>query len=235
MDRHGLNFRTVWMGSACGAVVAAVCMAAMYAPIDPVMGVSQKLVYLHVPAALCAFAACLGVLCASVSYIWQRKQVWDRVASACGTVTVVFSSVVLVTGMAWARDAWGHWWSWSPRLTFSLILWLLFAVYVVLRRVIRSESRRALVCAAYGIIASLDVPLIYVSTRLMPDVHPAELAMTREMEETLVVCMAAAALVAAFIVEELLRYATRHEPAGEDHGGLNGGKPGLVTARPVGR
>jgi heme exporter protein C len=87
-------------------------------------------------------------------------------------VTVLNASILLISGSIWAKRSWGVWWLWSPRLTFSLLLWLLYALYLLLRTVVRVPEKRLSVCATYGTIAFLDVPLVYLSVNLLPDVHP---------------------------------------------------------------
>ena len=42
--------------------------------------------------------------------------------------------MTLVTGPLWARKAWGVWWDWDARLTSSLLLWMIFIAYLLLRR-----------------------------------------------------------------------------------------------------
>lgn len=168
-----------------GLLGAAVGMAAFYAPTEETMGPVQKVFYLHLPVALNTFALCGVVFIGSLGYIWQRDAVWDDLAHAAAQVAVIFCSVVLLTGMCWARTAWGHWWTWSPRLTFSLVLWLLYVVYLMVRPSIESGERRALVCAVYGIVAFLDVPLVYLSVKLLPDIHPAEIQLAPAMQATL--------------------------------------------------
>jgi heme exporter protein C len=81
--------------------------------------------------------------------------------------------------MIWGKSAWGHWWTWTSwRLTFSLVLWLLYVVYLMIRPAIESPRRRAVVCAVYGIAAFLDVPLVYLSVKLLPEtVHPESISL----------------------------------------------------------
>ena len=110
---------------------------------------------------------------------------WDDLAAASGKIAALFCTIVLLTGMIWGRSAWGHWWTWSPRLTFSLVLWLLYIVYLMIRPSIESPQRRAVVSAVYGIAAFLDVPIVYLSTKLMTDIHPTNITLAPEMKTTL--------------------------------------------------
>jgi len=184
--------------------IAALAMAAYYAPVESTMGPVQKIFYIHLPVAINTFVAAMVVCIASVGYLWQRKLWWDDLAGASAKVTVALSSVVLLTGMVWGRSAWGHWWTWSPRLTFSLVLWLLYVVYLMIRPSIDSSQRRAMVCAVYGLIAFLDVPLVYLSTKLMLDIHPSSIALAPTMKTTLLVWFVPVTLMTAGLI--LARY-----------------------------
>jgi heme exporter protein C len=168
-------------------LAAAVLVAGFYAPVESTMGVAQKIFYLHLPAAVNTFVAAFVAFVGAVAHIWTRRRVWDDLAHAAAVVTVVFCTVVLLTGMVWARYAWGYWWTWSPRLTFSLLLWLLYVAYLVLRPNIESPERRGLICSVYAIVAFLDVPLVYLSVKLLPDIHPSSVTLAPAMRHTLLV------------------------------------------------
>jgi heme exporter protein C len=175
-----------WLVVLAGFAVAG-AMAVWYAPIESTMGVVQKIFYLHLPVAITTFLAALIVFISGIGYLWQRRPFWDDLGAAAGKVTALYCAAVLLTGMTWAHSAWGHWWTWSPRLTFSLVLLLLYVVYVMLRPSIESTQRRAIVCAVYGIAAFLDVPIVYLSVRLLPDIHPSSIALDGRMKTTLLV------------------------------------------------
>jgi heme exporter protein C len=186
------------------AVLFAAVVTTIFAwtPTEATMGTVQKVFYLHLPVAINTFLACMVTFIASIGYLWQRRQVWDDLAVSSAKVAVLLCSVVLLTGMIWGHSAWGRWWTWSPRLTFSLVLWLLYVSYLVIRPSIESRQRRALVSAVYGVVAFLDVPLVYLSVKLMPDIHPSSISLAPEMKLTLMlsfvpVTMLAAGLIAA--------------------------------------
>jgi len=166
---------------------AALTMLFTYTPVEKTMGPIQKLFYPHLPSAITAFLGCLVAFIAGVGYLWQRKMAWDDLAAAGALVAALMCTVVLVTGSIWAKVAWGSWWTWTPRLTFSLLLWLLYVVYLAIRPAVDSRRRRAAVSAVYGVVAFLDVPLVYLSVRLMPDLHPVSAEMTAQMKLTLAV------------------------------------------------
>ncbi len=186
-------------------LVQAVLMLALYTPTEATMGPIQKIFYVHLPCAIATFLACLVCFVASVGYACHRDARWDRLAASSARVAVVFCTIVLLTGMIWGRSAWGQWWTWSPRLTFSLVLWLLYVVYLMVRASIESPQRRAVIAAVYGIVAFLDVPLVWLSTRLMPDIHPVSVQLDGSMRITLIAWFVPVLMIAAGTVVALYR------------------------------
>ena len=194
---RSITSRAYWV-----ATVALLAIALALAALAPSMGPIQKIFYLHLPVAINTLLSALVMCIACVGYLGGRRQMWDDLAHAAARVTVLNATVLLLTGMFWARMAWGQWWTWSPRLAFSLLMWLLYAAYLALRPMIDSVPRRAMVCAVYGIIAFLDVPLVYLSVKLLPDIHPTSIELAPDMRRLLLfwfvpVTMLRAGLVAA--------------------------------------
>ena len=186
----------------------AVGVLVTYTPTEATMGPIQKIFYLHLPVAISTFLACLVCFVGSIAFATTRNLAWDRLAAASARVAVILCSIVLITGMIWGKSAWGQWWTWSPRLTFSLVLWLLYVVYLMIRASFESAQRRAIIGAVYGIIAFLDVPLVYLSVRLMPDIHPASIELAPPMKLTLfawfvpVLLMTAGLIAARFRLDQ---------------------------------
>ena len=210
----------------------AIYLVALRTPNEATMGKIQKIFYLHLPVAVNTLLGCLVVFVASAGYLWQRKNSWDHLATSAARVTIVLGSVVLLTGMVWGRGAWGRWWTWNPRLTFSLVLWLLYVTYFIVRNSIDSEQRRAVVAAVYGIIAFLDVPLVYLSTCMIPEIHPAPVELDAAMELALVAMFIPVTLAAIGLV--LTGYlvardqAVKAESAGNS---VAGSRPADTSAR----
>ena len=86
-------------------------------------------------------------------------------------VGVVFCTVVLVTGPLWARPVWGIWWTWDVRLTSTLVLWLIYISYLMLRR-FSTSGQTPVLAAALAIFGALDVPLVYFSIWIFRTQHP---------------------------------------------------------------
>lgn len=194
----------------CYAMIAAlfaagVAMLIYYTPTEETMGSIQKIFYIHLPVAINTFLACMLAFIASVAYLLQRRSAWDDLAAASAKVAVLLCSIVLITGMMWGRGAWGVWWTWSPRLTFSLMLLLLYVVYLIIRSSVDSQQRRAVISAVYAVIAFLDVPLVYLSSRMMPDIHPSGIQLDSSMKLTLAFWFIPVTLATAGLIA--LRYA----------------------------
>src|ERR1700746_2332840 len=107
--------------------------ALIAAPTERTMGDVQRIFYYHVPSAWTAFLLFLINFVASVVYLIRRDSKSDIIALVSAEVGVVFCTVVLVTGPIWARPVWGIWWTWDVRLTSTLVLWLIYLRYLVLR------------------------------------------------------------------------------------------------------
>ncbi|RPJ83203.1 MAG: hypothetical protein EHM13_08020, partial [Acidobacteria bacterium] len=131
------------------------------APYESTMGLVQKIFYFHVPSAMMMFIAAFTCGIASAFYLLGKKLGADRLASAAGELTVVFGLIVLVTGPLWARKAWGVWWQWDARLTSSLLLWMIFVAYLLVRKYGGPGSEK--LAAAMALFGMANVPFVYVS------------------------------------------------------------------------
>jgi heme exporter protein C len=143
-----------------------------YVPTESSMGIVQRIFYFHVPAALTAFLAFFVAFVASIGYLLTRRLSWDNVARSSVELGVMFCTMVLITGPLWAKPIWGAWWPWEPRLTTTLILWLLYICYLLLRTYSEDRAQQARFCAVLGVVAFLDVPIVYYSVKWWRGVHP---------------------------------------------------------------
>lgn len=134
----------------------------------------RNIIYVHVPSSICSLLCFCVLLVVSIGYLSTSKESWDHVAAAAAEVGTIFATVLNATGSIFSRAEWGPWWSASPRLISSAVLWFLYIVYLILRSSLPgAKQRRARVCAVFAIIAFLDVPMVYISARYMPDIHQA--------------------------------------------------------------
>jgi len=156
-------------------MILALYMAFIEAPREKTMGDLQRIFYFHVPAGITGMTAFAINFVASLMFIIKRNRWWDHLALPAAEIGVMFLTIVLITGPIWAKPAWFVWWTWSPRLTLSLVLWLLYIAYLLIRNYIEDPGRKALVSAVFGIVAFADAPLVWFSIRWWRDIHPTML------------------------------------------------------------
>jgi heme exporter protein C len=150
----------------------ALYQALVVAPTDALQGDVYRIIYYHVPSAWTAFLLFLINFVVSIVYLIRRSQKADVVALVCAEVGVVFCTIVLVTGPIWARPVWGIWWAPGDiRLTSTLVMWLIYVSYLVLRR-FSSGAQTQVLAAALAIFGALDVPLVYFSIWFLRTQHP---------------------------------------------------------------
>lgn len=198
------------------AVLGALGLAAaqyfiwVYAPIEASMGILQKIFYFHLPLAWWALISFFVVFCSSVLFLATKKPVMDRLAQAGAEAGLLYSALALATGSLWARAAWNTWWTWDPRLSTTLIMWFIYAGYLALRQSIDNPQKMRVVCAVLGVVAFLNVPLVFLSARLWRSIHPAVFGtrgggLESEMVTTVIVCVVVWGFLTAGIILYRLR------------------------------
>ncbi len=155
------------------AMLVALYLIFMVVPTERDQGIVQRIFYFHVPSAWTAFLGFFVVCGASLAFLWRGDEYWDLTAKASAEVGMVFCSLVLLTGPIWAKPIWGTWWTWDPRLTMTVILWTIYASYLLLRSYGAEEEQTSRYAAVLGIVGAIDIPLIVVSVRLWRGIHPA--------------------------------------------------------------
>ncbi len=133
---------------------------------------AQRIIYFHIATAWVGFLAFFVTFVAGAVYLRTQARKWDMVALASAEIGTVFMLGVLVSGSIWARPAWGVWWVWDERLTISLIQFLIYVGYLMLRSSVEDPSRRARFAAVYGVVAFVSVPVNFVAIRLWRTQHP---------------------------------------------------------------
>jgi len=158
---------------AIAALVIFAGYAALFiAPDEATMHEVQRIFYFHLPAWIAMFGAFSVALVANIVYLRTRNLRWDALGVASVETGVACCTIGLITGPLWARPVWGIWWTWDVRLTSTFVLWLLYISYLLLRGMLDDYGRRATLSAIFGIFASLDIPLVYLSNRLWRTQHP---------------------------------------------------------------
>jgi heme exporter protein C len=200
-------------------MLGAIYMVFVYAPDERTMGPVQRIFYFHVPSAIVTFSSVLVLLVASIAYLWTRRTFWDNLSRASTEIGLLFCTVVLITGPIWAKPAWGVWWTWEARLTTTLVLWLILAGCLMVRGYAENRDQGARLAAVLGIVAALDVPIIYKAVDWWRGQHPVVFgpgkreALAPEMLRTFLFCLLVFYLLYALLLTLRTRVATIEDRA----------------------
>ncbi len=186
---------SILLGLGFALMMAALCMVFVYVPTEKHTGIVQRIFYFHVPIAWVSFLAFFVTFIFSILYLWKRKAKWDAIADTSAEIGVIFTTLVLVTGPIWAKPVWGIWWTWDARLTTSLVLWIIYIAYLLVRRLTTDTARGAIYSSVIGIVGFIDVPIVFFTVNLWRTQHPTTIifegGLTTPMLLTLIVCLAA--------------------------------------------
>jgi heme exporter protein C len=155
---------------AAAAMFAYAPFMILAAPYESTMGLVQKIFYFHASCGMAMFLAAFTSGIGSAGFLFTKKPSWDRLAVAGAELTVVIGLLVLVTGPLWARKAWGSWWVWDPRITSTLVMWMIFNAYLLLRRYGGVGSEK--LAAAVALFGMANVPFVYWSVNVWRTLHP---------------------------------------------------------------
>lgn len=157
--------------------IAAVGMAiglyfALTAPADELQGVYSRIMSIHVPTLWVGFVAFFVTSFASIAWLVRKRPRWDRLAASSVEVGVVYTGIGIVTGMIWGKQIWGVAWDWGDwRLSTTAIMFFVYCGYLALRAATEDPVSRANRSAILGVVAVLQVPLVYFSVNLWRSIH----------------------------------------------------------------
>jgi heme exporter protein C len=199
----------VLSGLGLALMIAALYMVFVYVPTEKHTGIVQRIFYFHVPVAWVCFLAFFITFIFSILYLWKRAAKWDAIAHASAEVGIIFATLVLITGPIWAKPVWGIWWTWDARLTTSLVLWLMYVAYLLVRSFAIEPERGARFGAVIGIVGFIDVPIVFLTVNLWRTQHPTTIifegGLTAPMLMTLVVCLAAFTMMYVLLTAQSAR------------------------------
>ena len=190
--------------AAVGLMVLAAGAIFLFAPTDALQGEVQRIFYLHVSSAIAAYGCFAVVLLGGIIYLRSGSLAADRLARAGALVGLVFTTVTLVTGMLWAKPIWGTYWAWDARLTSTLVLWIIYAGYLLVRRLAEPGRQAARIAAVVGIFGFVDVPIVHFSVTWWRTQHPGPVivndALPPEMLAAFLFTMACTLALAAALI-----------------------------------
>ncbi len=126
----------------------------------------------HAGVAVMAYGFLALAFCGGLMYLLQERELkskkfgfffsrlpsleaLDQLNNHCLTVGFGFLTLGIITGSVWARQAWGTYWHWDPKETWSLITWFLYAAQIHQRFTWGWRGRRAAVMSIIGFSAVL--------------------------------------------------------------------------------
>ena len=144
----------------------------IWGPNAQVLGFSERIFYFHMGSAVTAALAFTFTAVSSLCYVFTKRITCDLWVPASAEAGTVLTAMILVSGILWGRVAWGIWWTWNPKLTATVVLWLFFSGYLVLRELLNPSWKSRKILAIYALLAYLDVPFDYLLLRKLPSIHP---------------------------------------------------------------
>lgn len=225
---------TLTVLSALGVVAGLV--AALTSSPDAIQGDFVRILYVHVPSAWLAFLAFGLTAVGSIGWLIRRNDRWDRLAASSAEIGVLFTASALVTGMLWGRPVWGTYWDWGDaRMASTALMFFVYLGYLALRRATPDPEARARRAAVLGVIAVIQVPLVYFSVNLWRTLHqgmtvrPDGIAMDGSMVSALLVNVGTFTLLYITLLTARMRLAlvTPEEPESSSAAGSAVAKPDL--------
>jgi heme exporter protein C len=204
------GLRLLYAVTALAALAGA--FLALSTPPEAVQRTYARILHIHVPSAWLAFLA-FGVT-AFGSIMWRlgRKMVWDRLAASSAEIGVLFTGLALLTGAIWGKPVWGVFFDWGDaRMASTAVMFLVYLGYLGLRRFSPDREAAANRASILGIVAVVQVPLVYFSVNLFRTLHQTQsirldgATMDRSMVIALLVNLAAFTLIyISFLVARMI-------------------------------
>lgn len=164
-----------WWKTLCVVLLLYTIVMGFLGPVPrlAILNESIRNLYFHVPMWF-GMMVILGIsVVYSIKYLRDPSVTNDEVAVRAAHTGILFGALGLVTGMIWARFAWGAWWVNDPKLNGAAIGMLIYCAYLVLRNSLEDEGQRARISAIYNIFAFATlVPLLFILPRLTDSLHP---------------------------------------------------------------
>lgn len=184
-------------------------MIFLYASPEKTMGLVQKIFYFHVGAATSSYLVIFLLFISGVLYLSSKNVIYDMFVEVTSNLTLLLTTIVLTSGMIWGKAAWGAWFSWEPRLTSFLLIWLMFLSVVVLRK-FSNTLLTAELTSVLAIISAILTPVMIYSIQFLPNImqlHPEieRNGLEQNMKITLLVSILSILVFTIFLLSISLR------------------------------
>jgi heme exporter protein C len=130
-------------------------------------------VFFHVPMWFGMLILYTVSLVYSILFLSKFNPRHDLMARSFAAIGTLFAILGIVTGMVWARVAWGSYWNNDPKLIGAALNVLIYSSYFVLRRSVTDTDKRGRIAGVYNIFAYFMIfPAIYIIPGMMVSSHP---------------------------------------------------------------
>jgi ABC-type transport system involved in cytochrome c biogenesis permease subunit len=132
---------------------------------------------IHIASGIVVVGAILITLSTSIFYLLKQKkdenefyrklpslEVLDTYSYKYAGFGFIFWTIMVASGALWANQSWGRYWGWDPIEAWSLVTWLLFGIYLHLRRFFKWQGEKAawfmVICALFSVLTMFVIPFV---------------------------------------------------------------------------
>ena len=145
--------------------------ALFISPNDYQQGLMVKIMYLHVPSAWLSLGVYFFMTLMSIIYLVTKTPIAAIIAKAATPIGLMFTLVVLLTGVLWGRPMWGVWWVWDARLTSVLILTFIYMGLILIYRLENKQNKLLKIASFYTILGFINIPVVKFSVDWWNTLH----------------------------------------------------------------
>lgn len=132
-----------------------------------------RVLHFHVPMWFGMIILFLSSAIHAIKYLISEKPENDIYSSQLASTGLAFGVLGILSGMVWAKFAWGEYWSNDPKQNAAAISLLIYLAYFVLRGSLNDEQQRNRLTSVYNIFAfAIMIPLLFILPRMTDSLHP---------------------------------------------------------------
>lgn len=232
--------RPTWLTVLAVIALATVAVGAWLglrvSPPDVNQGQLIRVMYAHVSVAWVSFLAVAAAAFAGIAFLWTGRRRFDVVSLAASEAALLFGALTIIGGMTYSKPTLNTFWTWDAKLTLTALMVALLAGVFIVRGLIDEPQRRGRVSAVILIVVLASLPLNYLAAEWFRTLHPAKsidltgggITMDGRMLFTLLVNVAGAALMFAWLLFERVRIGLREAELEDVRPDAEGGRSEVV-------
>jgi len=140
-------------------------------PNDYQQGIMVKIMYIHVPSAWLSMGIYTLIAIANLLFLIRKIPTASIIAKASAPLGLIFTLIVLISGIFWGRPMWGVWWVWDAGLTSMLELLFIYLGLILIYRMENGENKYSKIAAVYSILGLINIPIIKFSVDWWNTLH----------------------------------------------------------------